>query len=107
MSTRLNCFFFRSSDFAKVVTELGQEQNFEATFINIEETTDDDQVQVLLQLSTVPVSFGFFSGLVKLSFRFWWFRKMLLLWLLFSGCSLGGRASDYGSEGPGFESHKH
>ena len=65
---RLNCFlclFFRTNDYIKLVTELAQEQNFEATFISIEETTDGDQVQASLQLSTVPAPVAVCYGVGK------------------------------------------
>lgn len=47
--------YFRSVDFAKVLTELGQELKFEVGFIDVDEKTEDDQVQFLVQLSTLPV----------------------------------------------------
>jgi len=46
----------RSLDFAKILTELGQDQKFDVVFIAIDEASDDDQVQVLVQLSMAPVS---------------------------------------------------
>ena len=46
---------FRSGDYLRMLTEVGQEQKFEVTYVDIDETTDDGQVQYLVQLSTLPV----------------------------------------------------
>ena len=36
--------------------ELGKEQKFEVTYVEVEEKNDDDQIQCLVQLSTLPVA---------------------------------------------------
>ena len=47
------CLF---SDFVKILAELGQEQQFEVTYVDVDEKTDSDEVQCLVQLSTLPVA---------------------------------------------------
>lgn len=46
----------KSSDFVKILVELGQEQQFEVTYVDVDERTDSDEVQCLVQLSTLPVA---------------------------------------------------
>ena len=36
--------------------ELGKEQKFEVTYVEVEEKNDEDQIQCLVQLSTLPVA---------------------------------------------------
>ena len=36
--------------------ELGKEQKFEVTYVEVEEKNDEDQTQCLVQLSTLPVA---------------------------------------------------
>ena len=38
--------------------ELGKEQKFEVTYVEVEEKNDEDQIQCLVQLSTLPVAVG-------------------------------------------------
>jgi hypothetical protein len=38
-----------------MLTEIGVEQKFEVTYVDIDETSDDGEVQYLVQLSTLPV----------------------------------------------------
>ena len=44
----------------QMLTEVGIEQKFEVTYVDIDETTDEGQVQYLVQLSTLPVSLNKF-----------------------------------------------
>ena len=39
-----------------MLTELGKEQKFEVTYVEVEEKTDEDLTQCLVQLSTLPVA---------------------------------------------------
>jgi hypothetical protein len=39
----------------RMLTEIGVEQKFEVTYVDIDETSDDGEVQYLVQLSTLPV----------------------------------------------------
>ena len=41
--------------------DLGKEQKFEVTYVEVEEKNDEDQTQCLVQLSTLPVAVSFFS----------------------------------------------
>jgi len=45
-----------SSDFVKMLADLGQEQQFEVTYVDVDEKTDSGEVQCLVQLSTLPVA---------------------------------------------------
>ena len=46
--------------------ELGKEQKFEVTYVEVEEKNDDDQIQCLVQLSTLPVAVNdLIKGLYK------------------------------------------
>ena len=38
------------------MADLGQEQQFEVTYVDVDEKTDDGEVQCLVQLSTLPVA---------------------------------------------------
>jgi hypothetical protein len=40
----------------KILMDIGQEQQFEVTFVDIDDKTDDGQVQFLVQLSMLPVN---------------------------------------------------
>jgi hypothetical protein len=46
----------KSSDFVRILTDLGQEQQFEVTYVDVDERSDSDEVQCLVQLSTLPVA---------------------------------------------------
>ena len=39
--------------------ELGKEQKFEVTYVEVEEKNDEDQIQCLVQLSTLPVAVSY------------------------------------------------
>jgi len=43
-------------DYVVMLGELGKEQKFEVTYVEVEEKNDDDQIQCLVQLSTLPVA---------------------------------------------------
>ena len=47
---------FNYSDFVKILADLGQEQQFEVTYVDVDEKSDGDEVQCLVQLSTLPVA---------------------------------------------------
>ena len=47
---------FSFSDFVKMLVDLGQEQQFEVTYVDVDEKTDSGEVQCLVQLSTLPVA---------------------------------------------------
>ena len=47
---------FNCSDFVKILADLGQEQQFEVTYVDVDEKSDGDEVQCLVQLSTLPVA---------------------------------------------------
>jgi hypothetical protein len=42
----------------QMLTEVGIEQKFEVTYVDIDEKTEEGQVQYLVQLSTLPVNFS-------------------------------------------------
>lgn len=44
------------SDYVVTLSELGKEQKFEVTYVEVEEKNDEDQTQCLVQLSTLPVA---------------------------------------------------
>ena len=44
------------SDYVATLSELGKEQKFEVTYVEVEEKNDEDQTQCLVQLSTLPVA---------------------------------------------------
>lgn len=46
----------KNNDFVGMLGELGKEQKFEVTYVEVEEKNDEDQVQCLVQLSTLPVA---------------------------------------------------
>ena len=46
----------KNSDYVGMLGDLGKEQKFEVTYVEVEEKNDDDQVQCLVQLSTLPVA---------------------------------------------------
>jgi len=46
----------KNSDFVGMLGELGKEQKFEVTYVEVEEKNDEDQIQCLVQLSTLPVA---------------------------------------------------
>jgi len=46
----------RSTDFVTFLGDLGKEQKFEVTYVEVEEKSDDDLTQCLVQLSTLPVA---------------------------------------------------
>jgi hypothetical protein len=50
----LSIYFY--SEFVKILADLGQEQQFEVTYVDVDEKTDSDEVQCLVQLSTLPVA---------------------------------------------------
>lgn len=52
----------RTSDYVTVLGDLGKEQKFEVTYVEVDEKTDDDQVQCLVQLSTLPVAVCYGTG---------------------------------------------
>ena len=45
-----------SADYVVTLNELGKEQKFEVTYVEVEEKNDEDQTQCLVQLSTLPVA---------------------------------------------------
>ena len=54
--TNLNCIISFNSDFVRILADLGQEQQFEVTYVDVDERTDGNEVQCLVQLSTLPVA---------------------------------------------------
>jgi len=46
----------RTGDYVAMLGELGKEQKFEVTYVEVEEKCDDDSTQCLVQLSTLPVA---------------------------------------------------
>lgn len=46
----------KNTDFVGMLGELGKEQKFEVTYVEVEEKNDEDQTQCLVQLSTLPVA---------------------------------------------------
>jgi len=46
----------RTNDYVAMLGDLGKEQKFEVTYVEEEEKSDDDMVQCLVQLSTLPVA---------------------------------------------------
>merc|ERR1711881_84429 len=46
----------KHGDFVKILADLGQEQQFEVTYVDVDEKSDGDEVQCLVQLSTLPVA---------------------------------------------------
>lgn len=46
----------RGTDFVTFLGDLGKEQKFEVTYVEVEEKSDDDLTQCLVQLSTLPVA---------------------------------------------------
>merc|ERR1719384_2060179 len=46
----------KNSDFVGMLGELGKEQKFEVTYVEVEEKNDEDQIQCLVQLSPLPVA---------------------------------------------------
>lgn len=46
----------KNSDFVAMLGELGKEQKFEVTYVEVEEKNDEEQTQCLVQLSTLPVA---------------------------------------------------
>jgi len=46
----------RTNDYVAMLGDLGKEQKFEVTYVEVEEKSDDDMVQCLVQLSTLPVA---------------------------------------------------
>lgn len=46
----------RTGDYVVMLGELGKEQKFEVTYVEVEEKCDDDSTQCLVQLSTLPVA---------------------------------------------------
>ena len=49
-------YYFFNSDFVRILADLGQEQQFEVTYVDVDERTDGNEVQCLVQLSTLPVA---------------------------------------------------
>ena len=49
-------FIYFYSEFVKILADLGQEQQFEVTYVDVDEKTDSGEVQCLVQLSTLPVA---------------------------------------------------
>ena len=46
----------KNCDYVVTLTDLGKEQKFEVTYVEVEEKNDEDQTQCLVQLSTLPVA---------------------------------------------------
>ena len=46
----------KTADYVAMLGELGKEQKFEVTYVEVEEKCDDDSTQCLVQLSTLPVA---------------------------------------------------
>lgn len=46
----------KNCDYVVMLSELGKEQKFEVTYVEVEEKNDEDQTQCLVQLSTLPVA---------------------------------------------------
>lgn len=46
----------KTGDYVNMLSELGKEQKFEVTYVEVEEKSDDDSTQCLVQLSTLPVA---------------------------------------------------
>lgn len=46
----------KNTDYVGMLGELGKEQKFEVTYVEVEEKNDEDQIQCLVQLSTLPVA---------------------------------------------------
>jgi len=46
----------RGTDFVTALGDLGKEQKFEVTYVEVEEKSDDELTQCLVQLSTLPVA---------------------------------------------------
>jgi len=53
----------KNSDYVAMLGELGKEQKFEVTYVEVEEKNDDDQIQCLVQLSTLPVAVCYGVGI--------------------------------------------
>ena len=49
----------KNNDFVSMLGELGKEQKFEVTYVEVEEKNDEDQIQCLVQLSTLPVAVSY------------------------------------------------
>lgn len=49
-------------DYVRLLAELGQEQNFEITYVDIEERSATGELQCLVQLSTLPVAVCYGTG---------------------------------------------
>jgi len=49
-------------DFVRLLAELGQEQSFEITYVDIEERSASGELQCLVQLSTMPVAVCYGTG---------------------------------------------
>ena len=60
----------RTGDYVSMLGELGKEQKFEVTYVEVEEKCDDDSTQCLVQLSTLPVAVSIKTR-PFLSFRFY------------------------------------
>ena len=50
-----------------MLTELGKEQKFEVTYVEVEEKTDEDLTQCLVQLSTLPVAVRKYFNINKIN----------------------------------------
>jgi len=46
----------KTADYVAMLGDLGKEQKFEVTYVEVEEKCDDDATQCLVQLSTLPVA---------------------------------------------------
>jgi len=46
----------RTNDYVAMLGDLGKEQKFDVTYVEVEEKSDDDNTQCLVQLSTLPVA---------------------------------------------------
>jgi len=55
-SLHLTSLQSRTTDFLTILGELGKEQKFEVTYVEVEEKSDDDLTQCLVQISTLPVA---------------------------------------------------
>lgn len=55
-SLHLTSLKSKTGDYVTMLADLGKEQKFEVTYVEVEEKSDDDSTQCLVQLSTLPVA---------------------------------------------------
>ena len=55
----------KGMDFIKMLADIAQEQKFEVTYVEIEENTESDDIQCLVQISSLPVAVCYGTGVDK------------------------------------------